>query len=217
MNVSYPEFLGYLGSFLMFSTFYMKTMIPLRITAIAANVFMIVYTVLSGIYPVLVLQTCLLPLNVIRLVQMRRLVARVEAAARGDFRIDPLLPFMKHERAAAGDVLFREGDTADKMYMIQRGRVRLLGIDKIVGPGEVIGEIGVLSPARSRTATAVCEDDADLMTITRDQVAQLYYQNPEFGFFLLRLVTERLLHNLQESEFDVRATLTGSARSEPAR
>jgi CRP/FNR family transcriptional regulator, cyclic AMP receptor protein len=216
VNVSYPELLGYVGSFLMFSTFYMKTMIPLRVTGIAANGCMIVYTALSGIYPVLILQSCLLPLNVIRLVQMQRLVTRVKESARGDFRIDPLLPFMKRERAASGTVLFREGDTADKMYLIQRGRVRLLGIDKILGPGDVMGEIGVLSAAQSRTATARCEDDVEVMTITRDQVAQLYYQNPDFGFYLLRLVTERLLHNLQEVEFDVRATLTGGA-SEPAR
>jgi CRP/FNR family transcriptional regulator, cyclic AMP receptor protein len=216
VSMSYPELLGYVGSFLMFSTFYMKTMIPLRVTAIAANGCMIVYTALSGIYPVLILQSCLLPLNIVRLVQMQRLVTRVKESARGDFRIDPLLPFMKRERAAAGEVLFREGDTADKMYLIQRGRVRLLGIDKVLESGDVMGEIGVLSAAQSRTATAVCEDDVEVMTITRDQVAQLYYQNPDFGFYLLRLVTERLLHNLQEADFDVRATLTGAA-SEPAR
>ena len=143
MDLTYPELLGYVGSFLMFSTFYMKTMIPLRVTAIAANGCMITYTALSGIYPVLILQACLLPLNIVRLVQMRRLVAQVKESARGDFRIDPLLPFMRREQAAAGDTLFREGDTADKMYLIQRGRVRLLGIDKILGPGDVMGEIGV--------------------------------------------------------------------------
>jgi len=37
-------YLGYLGSFLMFCTFYMKTMIPLRLTGIAENVCMIIYT-----------------------------------------------------------------------------------------------------------------------------------------------------------------------------
>ena len=86
------DLLGYLGSVLMFSTFYMKTMIPLRLVGIAANVSMIVYTAAAGIYPVLILQACLLPLNVLRLVQMRRLIDRVAEASTKDFKLDALVP-----------------------------------------------------------------------------------------------------------------------------
>lgn len=185
---------GYLGAFLMFATFYMKTIIPLRVAGIAANLAMIVYAAAASIYPVLLLQTALLPLNVVRLVQVRRLIRRVSRASRGDVDLNLLAPFMTRERASAGQVLFRKGDPSDKLYLIQSGSVRLPEVGRKLGPGEVLGEIGILSPRHARTATAVCEEDAELLTLGEEKVLELYYQHPEFGFFLVRLVIQHLVH-----------------------
>ncbi|HTJ42840.1 MAG TPA: cyclic nucleotide-binding domain-containing protein [Kofleriaceae bacterium] len=207
MTWNWVQAIGYVGSVLMFLTFFMKTMIPLRLTAIAANCVMITYTSIAGIYPVLILQTCLLPLNVLRFIQMKRLITRVKAAARGDFKIEPLLPFMKHETRKDGDVLFKTGDRGDRMYFLQRGRVRLKEIDKVLKDGDVFGEIGLLSADKERTATAVCEGECDLYSVTQDVVLQLFYQKPEFSFFLVRLVTKRLLDNLEDAQFDAMATM----------
>lgn len=206
-GLGWIELVGYVGSTLMFLTFFMKTMIPLRMTAIAANVVMIVYTGSKGVIPILVLQSCLLPLNVFRLVQMKRLIARVKAAARGDFKLDPLMPLMTHEHRRAGEVVFRAGDESNRLYYVQRGSIRLEELGKLVTAGEVVGEVGVLSPTNVRTATAICVEDSDLYSLSSDQVLQLFYTNPEFGFFLVRLVTRRLLANLNEAQFDAMATL----------
>jgi CRP/FNR family cyclic AMP-dependent transcriptional regulator len=204
------EVIGFAGSALMFATFFMKTMIPLRVVAICANVVMISYTLIAGILPVCILQTALLPLNIVRLIQMRRLVARVKAAARGDFTIDPLLPFMNKESHGDGDVLFKVGDKGDRMYFLQKGAVRMQELDKRLRAGDVFGEIGLLSADKARTATAVCEGPCELYSVTQDVVFQLFYQKPEFSFFLVRLVTKRLLDNLEDAQFDAMSTL-GSA------
>jgi CRP/FNR family transcriptional regulator, cyclic AMP receptor protein len=205
--------IGYVGSILMFLTFFMKTMIPLRMTAIAANCVMITFTALVGksALPILILQTCLLPLNIVRFIQMKRLITRVKAAARGDFKIEPLLPFMKHETRKDGDVLFKAGDRGDRMYFLQHGRVRLREIDKVLKDGDVFGEIGLLSADKERTATAMCEGECDLYSVTQDVVLQLFYQKPEFSFFLVRLVTKRLLDNLEDAQFDAMATMGPAA------
>ena len=200
------EWLGYLASVLMFSTFYMKTMIPLRVVGICANVCMIGYTAVKGVYPVLVLQSCLLPLNTVRLVQLRRLLERVRKAARGDFQVDALIPFMRPMHARKGTVLFRAGDPSDRMFLVQSGLVRLQNLEKEVRAGDLLGEIGVLAPDNRRTDTAICLEDSELFTITQGQVMQLYFQNPEFGFFLIRLVTKRLLTNLDEATFESAST-----------
>jgi CRP/FNR family transcriptional regulator, cyclic AMP receptor protein len=210
MHWHWFEPIGYAGSVLMFLTFFMKTMIPLRVTAIAANVVMITYTALAGVIPVLVLQSCLLPLNILRFVQMKRLVARVKDAARGDFEIKPLLPFMKRERHVDGDVLFRTGDRGDCMYFLQRGTVRLQEIEVELHAGDVFGEIGLLTADKHRTATAVCVGECELYRVTQQVVFQLFYQKPEFSFFLVRLVTKRLLDNLEEAHFDGMATMAPS-------
>jgi hypothetical protein len=49
------ELVGYLASTLVFATFYMKTMMPLRTVAIASNVAFISYGYLGGMAPILIL------------------------------------------------------------------------------------------------------------------------------------------------------------------
>ena len=193
--MEWQEYVGYVGSFLMFSTFWMKTMIPLRLAGIAANCAMIVYAAAVGLYPMVAMQMLMLPVNIFRLVQMRGLLLRVSQASDGSFRPDALLPFMDKESHADGDVLFAKGDSSHKLYLIREGHVRLKELDHVLEPGEMLGEIGILSDTNRRTATAVCEGEVQLLSITREDVTQLFFQNPEFGFFLMRLVTDRLLAN----------------------
>jgi hypothetical protein len=58
---------GFLASGATLYTFAQKRMLPMRVSAITANVFFIVYGALGLIYPVLILHVILLPLNVKRL------------------------------------------------------------------------------------------------------------------------------------------------------
>jgi CRP/FNR family cyclic AMP-dependent transcriptional regulator len=186
---------GWVASLLVFSTFFMQTMIPLRVVGIASNVaFMsyallgLAYGVFGRVYPILVLHACLLPLNVIRLRQLRRLVQAVHSASDED-ALEALVPYMKTESHASGDVLFRHGDPADKLYMLQRGRVFFPEIDKHVAAGAVFGEVGLLAAPGTRSLTAVCEGGCQLSTITKEKALELYHQDPRFGMFLIRLVS----------------------------
>ena len=72
--------------------------------------------------------------------------------------------------------------------MIEHGRIRLTEIGKLMCDGEVFGEVGLFAPRNVRTLSASCDSDCRLHTITRQKVLELYYQNPQFGFFLIRLV-----------------------------
>jgi CRP-like cAMP-binding protein len=69
-----------------------------------------------------------------------------------------------------------------------------------LGPGEVVGEIAMFSPTRTRTRTVIAETDAKLMAIGESEIKQLYYQNPRFGFYLIQLVTRRLVMNMERLE-----------------
>ncbi len=66
-HLRFAEILGYIAAFLVFMTFSMKTMVPLRTVGIASNVFFIAYGYLNPAYPLLVLHLALLPLNIFRL------------------------------------------------------------------------------------------------------------------------------------------------------
>jgi CRP/FNR family transcriptional regulator, cyclic AMP receptor protein len=193
------EIAAWVASLLVFSTFFMKTMIPLRVVRIASNVaFMsyalvgLAYGVFGRLYPILVLHACLLPLNIFRLRQVRGLVQAVRSASDKD-ALQALVPYMRTESHAAGEMLFRRGDPADKLYMIQRGRVSFPEIGKHVAAGSLFGEVGLLAAPGTRSLTAECQDDCQLSTITKDKALELYYQNPAFGMFLLRLLSDYAL------------------------
>jgi hypothetical protein len=188
MNVA-----GYGASLLVFCAFYMKAMVPLRAIAIASNITFIVYGFGYHLYPVLILHALLLPLNGIRLVQMRRLSRQVQQASHGDLSIDWLIPLMTRHRFRSNDVLFRMGDPAHSMFVILSGSVWVPEIGVALGPGAVLGEIGVFSPGCCRTGTALCETDVEVGSISDTKVLQLCYQDPTFGLYLMRLVIQRML------------------------
>jgi CRP/FNR family cyclic AMP-dependent transcriptional regulator len=190
------EAAGYLASALVFLTFYTKTMLPLRYLAIGSNVAFIIYAAFAQIHPVLLLHSILLPLNLFRLWQLQRLIADVADAAHGDFSIDWLLPYMRRRRAAAGEQLFRCGERADEMFYIVRGTVLLPEVGAHRTAGQMIGEIGLFSPQGTRTASARCETDCEFLSISGKKVLDLYYQNPKFGIYLLRLITGRLVEEV---------------------
>ncbi|MBI1893043.1 MAG: cyclic nucleotide-binding domain-containing protein [Candidatus Rokubacteria bacterium] len=195
MTLSWLDLIGYLAALLVFCTFYMKTMIPLRVVAILSNLAFIGYGFTGRLYPVLILHALLLPLNCLRLLQMRALIVEVRAASQGDLSMEWLIPHLSSRRFKKGEVLFRKGDVAGAMYLMLSGEIRLVEIDRTIGPGAVLGEIGVFSPYKARTATAVCESDAEVGSIDESKVLQLYFQNPKFGFYLIRLIIQRLLQN----------------------
>lgn len=197
--MNWVDLIGYLAAVLMFSTFYMKKMIPLRAVGASANFVFIIYTVCSylflqrGIWPLFILHVALLPLNIIRMRQMIMLVNKVRESSTGHFAIDFLTPYMGKEYFKKGDCLFKKGDESLKMYYVQNGSLRLDELGIIFDKGELIGEMGLFSSNRKRSATVVCDTDVELLAISKSNVMQLYYQNPKFGFYLVQLVTDRLL------------------------
>ena len=63
------QIIGYIASGLVFATFRMKEMIPLRVTAICSNIAFTAYGLSLGLAPIWVLHVVLLPLNAWRLAQ----------------------------------------------------------------------------------------------------------------------------------------------------
>ena len=191
----FADGVGYLAALLVLMTFWMRTMVPLRYMGIASNVLFMTYGYLAAAYPPLVLHVLLLPLNVVRLREMLRLTRQADSAAQSDLSMDWLKPFASTVRFRSGDVLFRKGDKAKTMFFVVSGRYRLTEIAIDVLPGSLVGELGFLAPDQKRTQTLMCEESGEILEITYDELKQLYFQNPEFGFYFLRLTTQRLFQN----------------------
>jgi Cyclic nucleotide-binding domain len=191
------------GSLFIVATASTKTMVPLRILAIVANCFLIAFYAVTHSWVPMVLQTAALPLNAWRLYQMIVLIRNVRGAIRGNSSMDWLKPFMTGRHFNKGDILFAKGETASEMFCTVTGRYRLLELGIELKPGQLVGELAMLAPDNRRTATLECIEEGESLSITYEQVEQLYYQNPTFGFYFLRLATARLFENISRMESDL--------------
>lgn len=194
------ETIGYVAAFLVFLTFYIKMMVPLRLVAICSNCAFIAYGYLDGLYPVLLLHILLLPLNTIRLRQMIQLSSQVREAAHGDFNMDWIKPYSVIQHTHVGELLFKRGERATNMFVIVSGRFRLKETGIEIGPGNVVGELSLLAPKHRRTQTLECVEPGTVLRMNLKQLEQLFFQNQQFGFYFVKLITSRMTENLERLE-----------------
>ena len=189
---------GIIGAALMVASFLMKSMLPLRLMALAACVFFFLYNWTIWAIPALLLYGLLIPINAKKAWQVHRLIKAIKHAKSDTPIAEWLLPHMKRRKASAGTVLWNKGDVATEMLYVESGLIRLQEHKELLGPGTLVGEIGLLSPDNLRTLTIVCETDCVLHALSAEAMAQLYYQNPKLGFHVLRLIVQRLMHDTEK-------------------
>ncbi len=94
----------------------------------------------------------------------------------------------------ADEAIFREGDKAEALYVIETGRVEIQAgrrVLAILGPGEFFGEMSLLDPS-PRSATAVAVTDVTLVPVSEKQFLRIVGETPSFALDLLRLFARRL-------------------------
>jgi len=202
-SITWVEAVGWLGASLAIAGCAMKTIIPLRCIGIGANICSLIVSAYLGNIPGVVANLILLPINSVRLYQMLGLIKRVKQASKSDLSMEWLKPFMTRRKTIAGEVLFAKGDVATCMFYTISGRYRLKEIGIELVRGQVVGEMGFLSPNNTRTQTLECIEAGEVLSISYDEVRQLYFQNPQFGFYFLRLASERLFANMERMEEEI--------------
>jgi CRP/FNR family cyclic AMP-dependent transcriptional regulator len=192
MNPHYAEFVGVAAAGASLYAAQSKTIIPLRVAAIVANVLAMAYSLLHGTYPTFMLNAVLLPLNGWRLRAMLGLIRDIDVATKGDMNVDWLLPYTRPKHFKAGDIVMERGEYAAAAFYIVAGEVEIVEINETFGQGTLLGEIGLFTPDGRRTMTVRCKTDVQTARIDYDQFKELYFQNPQFGFRLLHLIVARL-------------------------
>lgn len=193
--MTWTSIFGYVAALAVLATFCMKTMRPLRIVALGSNVLFAIYGFYGHIYPVLALHLVLFPINLTRLFQVQRMIRRVEGAAASELSIADILPLMRRHTVHAGEPVVKKGDLADRLYYIGSGTMQIRETGFLLKAGDVFGEIGLFAPDQKRTATISASTDCELYYLAEASVRELYFQNPAFGFAILRLIVTRLLEN----------------------
>ncbi|UCF88933.1 MAG: cyclic nucleotide-binding domain-containing protein [bacterium] len=113
-----------------------------------------------------------------------------------------------------GEVIFREGDHCDALYVVQSGYVRVVSIQPygkeveiaVAGPGEVFG-ITSLFDSSPRCASAMAFGHATVLKLERGRLIRAIHSDPSLVFFILKsmsLRARKLKNDLVRSEARLR-------------
>jgi hypothetical protein len=202
-NITLANMFALIGAIFFVATLLTQTMVPLRIANMVGCAFFAAFGALTGAVTTFLLYFLLVPINAFRLRQMLNLIKKARSATQGDTSMEWLKPFMTERKYRKGDILMKKGDAANEMLLTVTGNflVREIGVE--LPPGRLMGELGFLTPDNRRTATIECTEDGHVLTITYEKLLEIYFQNPQFGYYFLVLTSQRLLENIARLEATV--------------
>jgi CRP-like cAMP-binding protein len=199
-NVTLANMFALVGAIFFVATLLMQTMVPLRVANMAGCTFFVAFGALSGNVATFLLYLLLLPINAVRLRQMLNLIKKARIATEGDTSMEWLKPFMTERKYHRGDRLFKKDDAAAEMFLTVTGKFLVTELSIELPPGRLMGELGFLTLNKRRTATVECIEDGEVLTITYERLLEIYFQNPQFGYYFLILTSRRLLENISRLE-----------------
>ena len=116
----------------------------------------------------------------------------------------------------AGDVIFKQGDDAHELFIVQSGKVGIFQGDRVLetlSDHGVFGEMALINSA-PRSATAVAITDAKLIPVSEDRFLSLISNAPQFVLNVMRLLTRRVRERDREYELTSVDAIIGSIAHE---
>ena len=95
---------------------------------------------------------------------------------------------------AAGQILFREGDVGDLMYVLMSGTAQIIVSNKVVEfaeAGAIVGEMAMIDEG-PRSATVKAMSDCKFLPIDRNQFEYHVLHTPQFAQHVMRVTADRL-------------------------
>jgi CRP-like cAMP-binding protein len=99
---------------------------------------------------------------------------------------------------APGDVICREGEEGDEMYIVQKGKVRVsknfagkIRVIAVIEKGDFIGETAIVNRVK-RTATVTAIDEVQLLALDREGLVNTITKNAKIGLAIIDKLCRRL-------------------------
>jgi CRP/FNR family transcriptional regulator, cyclic AMP receptor protein len=95
---------------------------------------------------------------------------------------------------AAGQFVFKAGETGQTMYIITEGKVEILVGSIVVetaGPGSIVGELALIDD-EPRSATAIASTDCRLVEVDRRRFVYMVQETPNFALAVMKVLADRL-------------------------
>jgi CRP/FNR family transcriptional regulator, cyclic AMP receptor protein len=94
-----------------------------------------------------------------------------------------------------GQVLFTEGDSADYLYLVKSGALRIISgsiVYEDLGPGGIVGEMGIVEQATPRSASVLALIPSTVIAIDEARFLTLVEKAPGFALSVMRVLSRRL-------------------------
>lgn len=113
--------------------------------------------------------------------------------------LDRVMTGLEVVNLKAGEILFREGDTGEHMYVVVGGELEILKapdtddemILNMIHAGEYIGEMSLITGA-PRTASVRARGDVILLSMSRSQLMDLLQRHPQLANDMVGVLSQRL-------------------------
>lgn len=113
--------------------------------------------------------------------------------------LDRIMDQLEIVNLKSGEILFREGDPGENMYIVVSGELEILKapdtdnelILNRVPEGEYIGEMSLVTGA-PRTASIRAHGDVVLLSMSRAQLMDLLQQHPQLASTMINVLSQRL-------------------------
>lgn len=117
------------------------------------------------------------------------------------FFYKPLVMTEEEEYYSAGSIVFREGDTGDRFYLVKKGKIiffKNMDGENIItvntaSAGEFFGELAAIGDHKIRNATAICAEDTILAVASKGNLDMLIANNPDFAMDLIETLSNRVI------------------------
>ena len=116
-----------------------------------------------------------------------------------DHEYQLLSSLLMEKEVKKGQHIFHEGDVGTEFYLIKQGRVKIYRLTNgkesilaLLHKGDYFGEMAMLDPHNSRSATAVALEKTILLQLGKKDVISLLQNKPELTIKLLSLTMEKL-------------------------
>jgi len=123
-------------------------------------------------------------------------------------QLEPIVDICEEIACSQGEVLFREGSKAERLYILLEGKVLIqvkltsrpesLTVASVNLPGQTLGWSGAMAP-HHYTASGVCEVNSRLVALDGRAFMQILEQDPEMGFVVIRRIAEVISSRLRNA------------------
>ena len=122
-----------------------------------------------------------------------------------DKEIDLMAPYLDYRKEFDDSIIIKEGEIGDSLFYIVSGEVKVsvhtpVGSDPLImlGKGEVIGELSIMSLNNKRSATVTSVSEIELLILSKKNYESLVEKHNRIAFKILESITSNLCERIKQ-------------------